>query len=321
MPAGGAAVGGMRVLVTGAAGYLGQVVLGQLLRGGHKPIGLVHRARPEIEGVIWRPGDVRDLSSLREVTEDVDGVIHLAARTAPGRPTLGYQTNVGGVLNLLEVLSERPGFAPSLVHASTMSVYGPMARQPIGEDTPTDPRNPYIASKLAAEQAIGWEAATGALGAVTLRLGAVAGGVGAHGDRDDGRLIARACAVAAGRIRKLDVYGDGGTVRDFVHVVDAADALVAALAAGDPGRHRVFNIGATVVRITDVIAMTRSVTGRALPVAFHPAPPGELREVRADTAKARELLSWRPRMSNLARLVADQWRAELAVRHGKTAGH
>jgi UDP-glucose 4-epimerase len=325
MLTGGAGVGGMRVLVTGAGGYLGRVVLGQLLRSGHKPIGLVHRAKLEIDGVTWRYGDVRDISSLREVTEDVDAVIHLAAlagpRTAAEGPTRCFQTNLGGSLNVLEVLAARRAESPRLVTASTMGVYGPLARQPITEDVPADPKNPYAASKLAAEQAIGWEAATGALGAVTLRMCTVAGGVGSHGDHDDARLITRACAVAAGRIRKLDVYGDGGAVRDFVHVVDAADALVAALSACEPGKHHVFNIGATSARIADVIAMTRSVTGRDLPVAFHRAPPGQVRELRADATRAREVLSWRPQVSNLARLVADQWRFELASRPRKTAGH
>lgn len=306
--------GGMRVLVTGASGYLGRVVLRQLLRCGHEPVALLHRSEPDIEGVAWRHGDVRDIASLRKATEDIDAVIHLSAlagvRKAFERPTQYYQTNVAGSLNLLEVLSGRPAGAPRLVAASTVSVYGVPVRQPITEDTPTDPKNPYAASKIAAEQAIGWAAATGAIGAVTLRLANVAGAVGVHGDRDDGRLVTRACAVAARRIPELDVYGDGGAVRDFVHVLDAAGAFVAALAACEPGHHRVFNIGATAVRVTDVVAMTRSVTGRDVPVRFHPAHPGEVRELRADTSKAREALCWQPRYSNLARLVADQWRAE-----------
>src|SRR5690348_12876850 len=106
MPTGGAAVGGMRVLVTGAAGYLGRVVVRQLLLSGHKPIGLVHRVVPEIDGVTWRHGDVRDVSWLREATQDVDAVIHLSAltgvRKAFDQPVRCYQTNVGGSLNLLE---------------------------------------------------------------------------------------------------------------------------------------------------------------------------------------------------------------------------
>ena len=324
----------MRVLVTGAGGYLGTVVLAQLIRRGHQPVALVHRVKPDSEGgegcesgeggesceggeggegTVFRLGDVRDITSLPEATADVDAVIHLAAlsnlRKAFEQPARYFRTNLGGSLNLLEVLSERTD-RPRLVAASTVSVYGPPARQPITEAAPADPENPYAASKLAVEQAVGWQASTGSLGAISLRLANIAGGIGAPGDRDDARLITRACAAAAGRIPELDVYGDGGAVRDYVHVVDAADACVAALEACVPGRHRVLNIGATAARVADVIAMTRSVAGRGVPLAFHPAHPCEVRELRVDTTKAREVLAWRPRYPNLARLVDDQWRAE-----------
>src|SRR6187399_598950 len=127
----------MRVLVTGAAGYVGRAVVRQLLRSGHKPIGLVHRVKPDIEGVTWRKGDVRDIASLREVTADVDAVIHLSAlagvRGAFEEPVRYYQTNVGGSLNLIEVVGERRTEPPRLVFASTVSVYGMPARQPITE--------------------------------------------------------------------------------------------------------------------------------------------------------------------------------------------
>ena len=302
----------MRVLVTGAGGYLGRAVLASLFASGHQPVGLVRRDEPDIEGVTWRRGDVLD--SLREVTRDVDAVVHLAAlagvRCAYAEPTRYYRVNVVGALNLLDALADRPDRPARLLLASTVGVYGTPTRQPITEDTPTDPKNPYAASKLAAEQAIAWQVATGGLGAAVLRICNIAGGVDGHGDPDDSRLIARACAVAGGRIPKLDVYGDGGAVRDFVHVFDVARAFVAALDVCEPGLCRTINIGATAASVAEVVAATRRVTGNEVPVVWHPAHPGEVRELRADTARARETLGWLPIRSELDRIVSDQWAAE-----------
>jgi UDP-glucose 4-epimerase len=82
------------------------------------------------------------------------------------------------------------------------------------------------------------------------------------------------------------------------------------LDACEAGKHHVLNIGATPAGILDVIAMTREVTGRDIPVTFHPPHSGEIRELRVDASRARDLLSWRPESSGLARLITDQWRAE-----------
>ncbi|MDT7725569.1 MAG: UDP-glucose 4-epimerase [Actinomycetota bacterium] len=304
----------MRVLVTGAGGYVGQVVARQLLRSGHNPVGLVHRNAPHIDGVTWRQGDILVPSSLRLATADVDAVIHLSAlagvRNAFERPARCYQVNVSGTLNLIEVLAERPDDALRLVFASTSGVYGTPRRQPITESTATDPQNPYAASKLAAEQAIAWQARTGTLGAITLRLSNVAGGVGSHGDADETRLIARTCAVATGRLPRLDVYGDGGAVRDFIHVADAARALVAALDICEAGTHRVLNIGATAASVSEVITTAQQVTGRDITVAYLAPHPNEVRELRVDNTNARRILGWRPECSALAHLVSDQWTAE-----------
>lgn len=305
----------MRVLVTGAGGYLGRAVLAQLLEAGHQPVGLVRRAEPDVEGVTWRRGDVLSKRPLRGATRDVDAVVHLAAlagvRCAFDDPTRYYRVNVGGSLNLLEALASRSGQPARLLLASTVSVYGaPVWPLPITENTPTAPGNPYAASKLVAEQAVAWQVATGRLGAVVLRICNIAGGFGCHGDRDDSRLIARACAVASGRIPNLHVYGDGGAVRDFVHVVDVARAFVAALDVCAPGLHRTVNIGATPASVAEVVEVTRRVTGHEVPVVWHPAHPGEVRNLRVDTARARETLGWRPIRSELDQLVADQWAAE-----------
>lgn len=306
----------MRVLVTGAGGYLGRVVVQELLAGGYEPIGLVRRPPQEIEGATWRFGDVLDLPSLREAADDVDAVIHLAAaagvRTAFEHPTHVYRTNFVGSLNLMEVLEERAGDSMRVVFASTTGIYSSSYSQPIDEDAQAHPNNPYAASKLAAEQAIAWQAAASKLAALTLRICNIAGAVGSHGDTNDLRIVTRSCGVAAGRIPRLEVLGDGNAIRDFVHVVDVARALVAAIEACEPGRHRAINIGATPASVADVIAVTRAVTGRDIPITYHPAHYGEVREMKIDNTKARHELCWHPQCSDIERIVTDQWRAEQA---------
>jgi len=271
----------MRVLVTGARGYLGRTVVEQLRAAGHTPVAFA--------------GDIR----TAEVPPS-DGVVHLAAlgrvRESFEDPLAYYDVNVTGTLRLLRAA------APRFVLASTAGVYGAPRHPVIAEDHPRAPANPYAATKAAAEDALAWTARAGGVAAVSLRLFNVAGG----GDRDETRVVTRACAVAAGRVPFLDVYGDGSAVRDFVHVRDAARAFVLALESAAPGRHEAYNVGATPASVAEVVAAAERVTGRPVAVRRRPAHPGETPELRADTAKLRAL-GWRPRESALDDLVRDQW--------------
>ncbi|ONI81975.1 NAD-dependent dehydratase [Saccharothrix sp. ALI-22-I] len=287
----------MRVLVTGTTGYVGRVVLAELSVAGHTPIPF--------------SGDVRSPDGL-DGLGDVDAVVHLAAlarvRESFDDPVRYYDVNVGGTVNLLR--SPPPRF----VLASTAGMYGAVSGGGvIDEDCPRAPSNPYAASKAAAEDVLAWAAAAGRVSAVALRLFNVAGG----GDRDDTRVITRACGVAAGRLPPMEVFGDGSAVRDFVHVRDVARAFVTAVECGGEG-YQALNVGATPAGVADVLASVERVTGRPVSVVRRPAHPGEVREQRADTTRLRAL-GWRPTCSDLDTLVRDQWAAE-AGDSGPSAG-
>jgi UDP-glucose 4-epimerase len=307
----------MRILVTGASGYVGWAVAHELRARGHQVVALVHEQVPSFPAdVAVRIGDVLSEASLRDAVADVDAVCHLAARTrvreAATQPTRVWRVNVTGTLNVLDALAvqaARTGEPARLVFASTGTVYGTPAEQPISERTPLAPMNPYGASKAAAEQIVGWQAATGSLGAVVLRVFNAAGAVAGRADSDLTRIIPKAAAVAAGQESTVVVNGDGTAVRDFVHVADIARAVALALEAVQPGEHRTYNLGAVPASVAEIIKAVERVSGHPVAIEHRTAYAGEAPELRADTTKIRAELGWVPERTTLDELVRDQWTA------------
>jgi UDP-glucose 4-epimerase len=255
--------------------------------------------------------DLLDPGSLGEAVTDVDAVCHLAAltrvRESFERPDEYAAANTAGTLALLEAAAKLRGPIP-FVHASTAAVYGAPERQPIDESTPPAPSSPYGTSKLAADEALAEAASDGAVAGVSLRMFNVCGAVDGHGDPDVSRVIPKAVAVAAGVFPEFGVNGDGSTVRDYVHVKDAARAFLLALEAATPGEFEVYNVGATAAPVAGILDVARRVTGRPIPVRHGP-PAREAPDVRADTGRIRAALGWEPRHSSLEEIVADAWAA------------
>lgn len=278
----------MRVLVTGATGYVGRFVVRELRVHGHEPV-LFGQRLSEPFGPV-----------------DADAVVHLAGlgrvRESFEDPLRYYETNVAGTLNLLKALQGQ-----RFLLASTAAVYRP-SDGVLTEESAREPSSPYAATKAAAEDLVAWAARSGRIGAATLRLFNVAGGA----DTDTSRVITRAVASAAGQLPGMEVYGDGTAVREFVHVKDVASAFVTALEACEAGTSSVYNVGGTSASVREVLATVEEVTGRSVDVTWREAHPGEVRFQRADVSKLRGL-GWEPSHSTLKEIVSDQWLASAPV--------
>jgi UDP-glucose 4-epimerase len=303
----------MRVLVTGATGFVGRAVVRRLLLAGHQPVALVHqRTAPFPGSVAVVTGSVLDQEVLDEAANRVDAVCHLAAITR-GRESLAdplryFRVNVDGTLNVLEALAKAAPPAPRIVFTSTCLVYGEPAHQPISEAVVPQPTSPYGQAKLAAEWAVAAYARTGAAGATIIRTFNAAGAVDGITDADETRIIPRAVAVAAGRADVLFVNGDGSVVREYVHVDDLAAAIVIALDAGIPGQCRTYNVGSGIgTSVNEVIAAVEAVARRPVRVEHRPAAAEPLALV-SDSSLVRRELGWLPVRSDLRRIVEDAWR-------------
>jgi UDP-glucose 4-epimerase len=318
----------MPVLVTGGAGYVGSHVARELLKRGERVVivDVAPSPPPALSshpGLEYVSGDIRDEDLINRIfaAHRIDSVVHFAALKSVAEsmadPGAYFDNNVGGSLTLLQAMS-RAG-VQLLVFSSSCGVYGEPERLPVDESCLLRPANPYGESKVLVERMLGWFDQLAGIRYVSLRYFNAAGASddAQLGERWQGavNLIPVVIEAALGRGPAVRILGtdypthDGTAIRDYIHVLDLADAHLRALdhlRGGAPSD--VLNIGTGVgASVNEVIAATALIAGHAVPTVVAPRRTGDPAAVWADSSRAQQVLGWKARRA-LPEIIESAWR-------------
>jgi UDP-glucose-4-epimerase GalE len=316
------------VLVAGGAGYIGAQTCKALSQDGYLPVTLDNLSTGYEAAVKWGPlvkADLRDRAAILEAIETykIKSAIHFAAFSLVGESTVNpakyYDNNVGAATNFAETLVA--GGVDSVVFSSTAAAYGLPQTTPIPESHPLAPINPYGGSKVAFEQALHWMSTAHPLRYTILRYFNAAGadldGEVGESHVPETHLIPLICQAALGTGKPLTVYGtdydtkDGTAIRDYIHVIDLANAHVAAIKRlRGGGDSQIFNVGTGEgVTVLEMLNTAETVLGRPVPHSFGPRRQGDPVALVADVSRIRSELSWTAKHSDLTTIIrtAAQW--------------
>jgi UDP-glucose 4-epimerase len=315
----------MSVLVTGGAGYIGSHTVRLLRERGRDVVAFDSMEFGNAASVGEVPlvvGDVGDPEAVGAVVDQygVDSVVHFAAYKSPAesmtKPQRYFGNNTAKSALLLETLQAKG--VKHVVFSSTCAVYGTPDHVPVGEDAAVRPESPYGESKAMTEKVLSWYGRCLDLRSVSLRYFNAAG---AWPDGSIGEdwtvtinLVPLLMKAVLGRRPPLEVYGndyptpDGTAIRDYVHVIDLADAHVKSLEYLEGGGETTaLNLGTGVgSSVLEVVAAAESVMGREVPYTVAPRRPGDPVALYADTTRSNELLQWAPRYS-LTDILGSAW--------------
>jgi UDP-glucose 4-epimerase len=328
----------MNVLVTGGAGYIGSVIVESLVALGHAVTVLDslykgHREAVQLPAQLAAI-DLADREAVRRVLGErgIEAVVHMAADSLVGEsmqhPSKYFRNNVVNGLNLAEAMLEAG--VKRLVFSSTAAVYGEPERVPITEDVALAPTNVYGESKLAFERMLAWHDRIHELRWVALRYFNAAGATETHGEHHspESHLIPIVLQVPLGKRESVQLFGtdyptpDGTCIRDYIHVVDLAEAHILALTALERGSvgSGAYNLGnGTGYSNRQVIESCRRITGHPIPVVEAPRRPGDPAALVASSDRIRKDLGWSPRYPDIDQIVDSAWRWHERHPNGYTA--
>lgn len=313
-------------MVTGGCGYVGSHVNKLLSQKGHQTVVLDNMVHGHREFAKWGKlveMDLGDRAGLEKLlaTEKFDAVLHFAGYIAVGEsvidPETYYRNNVGNTLILLEAM--RRAGVNRIIFSSTAAVYGDPVHVPLDEGHPLAPINPYGRTKLIIEQALRDFSAAYGLRSVSLRYFNAAGaspkaGIGER-HLPETHLIPLVLEAALDKRPNVSIYGadydtpDGTCLRDYIHVDDLADAHVLALEYLEMGGETdCFNLGnGNGFSVKEVISTARKVTGREIKTEIAARREGDAPRLIASSEKAKRILGWKPRYTDLSDIVKTAW--------------
>jgi UDP-glucose 4-epimerase len=323
----------VHVLVTGGAGYIGSVVVAQLVRAGHDVIvfdnlskGRREAVDPGAQLVVGDIGDRAALDRLFSPTK-IDAVMNFAAHIEAGEsmkvPEQFFRNNTANALTLLEAMLAHG--IKKFVFSSTAALFGEPERTPIQEDDRLMPTNAYGESKLLVEQMLAWLNRIHGFRYASLRYFNAAGATETLGEthEPETHLIPLILQVAAGQRKHISIFGtdyptpDGTCIRDYIHVLDLADAHVLALEALERESKLIFNLGnGRGFSVREVIEAAREVTGHPIPAVESPRRPGDPAVLVASSEKIMRELGWKPRYADLKTIIRSAWAWHQKHPHG-----
>lgn len=326
----------MTVLVLGGAGYIGSHTVYALVEKGEDVVIIDNLETGHMEAVHSKArfyeGDIRDRAFVDSVfeKEKIDAVIHFAANSLVGEsmkdPLKYYDNNVNGTKVLLQSMVAHG--IDKIVFSSTAATYGEPERVPILETDKTEPTNAYGETKLSMEKMFKWTDRAHGMKYVSLRY---FNACGAHESGEIGEahvpethLIPLILQVPLGQRESISIFGedyptaDGTCIRDYIHVMDLAQAHILAVEYLMQGNESaVFNLGNGVgFTVKEVIDTARKVTGHPIPAQTAPRRAGDPAQLIASSRKAKEVLGWNPCHEDLEEIIASAWKWHEGHPHG-----
>jgi len=321
-----------RVFVTGGAGYIGSHAVKLLGEKGFEVAVFDNLSTGNSSSVLYGmliKGDILDYETLKKAMMDFkpDAVMHFAAKIivpeSVEKPLLYYENNTAGAINVLKAMRETG--VKNFIFSSTAAVYGQPEKMPIKEDFPLSPINPYGRSKAFVETILKDLSFAGDFSYVSLRYFNVAGAdpEGKIGEtkKDATHLITMCVRTACGKRDKLFVFGtdyptkDGTCIRDYIHVMDLAEAHIKALDyLLEGGKSEILNCGyGRGFSVLEVVNEAKKVTGIDFPVEYRERRPGDPARLVADAEKIKRVLNWVPRYDDLSFIIktAFEWEKKL----------
>ena len=314
-------LGTMNVFVTGGAGYIGSVCVEELLNAGYQVTvfdNLTEGHRSAVDSrAKFVQGCFSDAALIKQAVRDskAEAILHFAANALVGEsmtnPSKYFRNNVYNALQLADAAVEHG--VKKFVFSSTCATYGPPDRVPMTEDLPQRPINPYGESKLMFEKILLWYQQIHKLEFVAFRYFNAAGASKTFGEhhRIETHIIPNVLKVALGQSTHCEIYGtdyptpDGTCIRDYIHILDLAQAHILGLA---PGKSGFFNLGnGDGYSVKEVIQTCEKITGKKIPAIEKPRRPGDPPKLVAGAAKAITELGWKPKFPKLDDIIATAW--------------